>query len=73
LEKNKQTNKQTNKKQDPDNEKVTMQSFFWGSPGTLFSCKLARLSSVSGLLVGELALRVARKQLFWEPVFPTDF
>ena len=22
---------------------VTVQSFFWGSPGTLFSCKLARL------------------------------
>ena len=30
-------------RQDPDNEKVTIQSFFWGSPGTLFSCKLARL------------------------------
>jgi hypothetical protein len=23
--------------------------------------------------VGELALRVARKQLFWEPEFPTEF
>ena len=27
-------------KQDLDNEKVAMQIFFWGSPGTLFSCKL---------------------------------
>jgi hypothetical protein len=31
------------KKWDPDNKKVTMQIFFWGSPGTLFSCKLAKL------------------------------
>jgi hypothetical protein len=31
------------KKWDPDNEKIAMQSFFWGSPGTLFSCKLAKL------------------------------
>jgi hypothetical protein len=61
------------KKQDPDSEKVTMQSFFWGSPGTLFSCKLPRLKLSFWPPVGKLALRVARKQLFREPVFPTDF
>jgi hypothetical protein len=61
------------KKRDPDNEKVAMQSFFWGSPGALLSCKLARLQLSLWSPVEELALRVARKQLFWEPVFPTDF
>ena len=30
-------------RKDLDNEKLAMQSFFWGSPGTLFCCKLARL------------------------------
>jgi hypothetical protein len=35
--------KTKNKKQDLGNEKVAMQIIFWGSPGTLFSCKLATL------------------------------
>ena len=36
-----------------------MQIFFWGSPGTLFSCKLARLKL--SLLVGELVFRISKK------------
>jgi hypothetical protein len=46
-------------KWDLDNEKVTIQTFFWGSPGTLFSCKLARLKL--SFLVVELVFRISKK------------
>ena len=50
-------------RQDPDNEKVTIQSFFWGSLGTLFSCKLARLKlsfwPLSGLAGSENCKKTA--------------
>jgi hypothetical protein len=35
--------------------------------------QIVRLKLSLWPLVGELAQRVARKQLFWEPEFPTEF
>jgi hypothetical protein len=38
--------------QDLDNEKIIIQSFFWGSLGTLFSFKLAMLKLSHWTLCG---------------------
>jgi hypothetical protein len=36
-----------------------MQIFFWGSPDTIFSCKLVKIKL--SLLVGELVFRTSKK------------
>jgi hypothetical protein len=55
-------------KQNSDSERQQYKRFFWGSPGTPFNCKLAKIMlSLWPPGVGELALRIARRlQLLWE-------
>jgi hypothetical protein len=49
-------------KQNPDSERQQYKSFFWGSLGTPFNCKLAKIRlRFRAPGVGELALRISRK------------
>jgi hypothetical protein len=55
-------------KQSPGSERQQYKSYFGGSPGTPFNCKLAMLKlRLRAPSVGEVTLRITeRLQSFWE-------